>query len=278
MDLSQYDQKSGKPWLAYFAKNAYVFVAYTGLTTQKNSSQWYCIMPNKWTILRHRLEAFGAEQVEDETLGRSSLTYDGKSHGNTMIRAFETYKIQRTFTNESQFPNEMKNVLTQKDLVLKTELHGDTHVFANTFLLLVRCSIPLGGRTYTPIEETFKYNLLVNALQYDASNRQKAEALHLMKEDSKKRVHAADLETKVFVKTINQKNVIVTCEYLYCVPPMDYVCPGCKQFGLHYYDACDFWPKQDTLKAFGSKKMKAAIKTTETDSMFYKSLYKKQQR
>jgi len=60
-------------------------------------SRWYAIKPNKWSFIRHNLESFGIEHVEEESLGLRKLKLDGCPHTNTIIRSFNLWKPMRIY-------------------------------------------------------------------------------------------------------------------------------------------------------------------------------------
>lgn len=255
-----------------------MFVAYTGHATRVNTGPWRPILPGSWASIRHQLESFGIESLEKEAMRNKVYTaYNGKPMSNTIIRAYEVFKPLRLYGSDQQkWPQGLQDLFTTKKttLHLTEEIQGKAHLLPNTFLLLVRCPMPLGGRPYVPIRETSKYALMEHQLEINPSDEQLKSNMMTLKLDSQDKCHAADMSI--------EKHVYEGLEYEYIKPPHDYLCTECDLFGHHFKDTCWIFEKTErrtfTSTVFGAKKFGTAINTDKSDTTYYSLLHKRKNR
>ena len=170
-------------WASLFKENKWAFVAYTGSEHRKNTSRWFTVAPEKWALLRHQVEVFGADALEGETQGQGQTTFNGKGPNNTMIRGYETFKLQRQYKDQTQFPTKLIDLLTHQNVDLGTEILGTTFIIPNTFIFLVHSTIPLGGKPYAPLHSKLNYNILLEHISAEPDNEGlQAERLALQSE------------------------------------------------------------------------------------------------
>ena len=269
-------------WVQLFKENKWCFVAYTGFDNRLNTTRWYIVKSDSWSILRHQLEAFGAEAVESAHLGfTSALPYNGRPAFNTIIRGHILLRPTRTLDSPDKFSPLLKNILTPKFMknidLPKEILASKDYVMPNYFILLVRYPIPLGGRPFVPLEEKSSFALLEHKKTIDKSDKIE-EQLSALKEDNKDRAHASDFEvnTHTFSSTVNGLRNSLSTTFL--KPPLDYLCPECQQFGIHYKDACYLWQTsghKEISVPFGPKKFSDFSAPSEDDATRYMLLHKK---
>ena len=290
-----------KALMQVFRANKFVLVAYTGLTTRLNTTRWYVCLAAPWARLRHHIESFGLEACEDEALERRELPLDGRPAPNTIIRGFTVHRVLRDYTSVGQWPQELKD-LTDPTLVAQmplpeTELKGSEWAQPNTFLFVVRAALPWGARPYVPIEERSKYALLQERAQYDMEDPTLRAQIAAFKSHAEDAWHAADRPISVAnleltgnpVRLLGPNtgdpstlvSIKTSSSAAYSVPPMDYLCANCREFGLHYAEACWLFtaerlatPPKVGLQ-FGAKKFGAAKAASADDATFYALLHKR---
>lgn len=299
---------AGLPLADLFKANKYVFVAYTGLSTRLNTTCWYAVTSKQWALLRHNLEAFGAEACEREALGRGWNSLNGRPTPNTYIRGFVAYRVMRDLRTKEDWPQQLKDLFTPKTVstmaLPETELKGSDWALPNMFIFIVRASLPAGARPYVPLEERTKWALMAERAQYDTANEDLKAQMKHMKDLAEDHWHAADRETRtVTVEGPRGPPVALLgpntgdpwtehpggnahCEYVYSMPPLDYLCPSCREFGRHYQEACWMFEAQRAAAApeqrpkallqFGAKKFGTAKTATSEDAMFYALMHKRQ--
>jgi len=258
---------------AMISQNKYMFVAYTGFTTRANTGPWRPIMPGTWSSIRHQLESFGIDALEKEALtGKLFTSYNGKPISNTIIRAYEVFKPMRLYGKDN-WPPALSSLFERiPDLI--NEVKGANHFLPNTFLLLVRCPMPLGGRPFVPIKETSKFALMAHQLEISPGNEGLQTNLMNLKLESQDKTHAADsvIETRVHEGLV----------YEYVKAPSDYLCTECDTFGHHYKDTCWIFEKADkrvfASKSFGAKKFGSAKDINDKDTTYYSLLHKRKNR
>ena len=262
-------------------ENKYAFVAYTGSETRANTSRFYRIEPNNWSLMRHKLESFGAEQNENEILGLSHLPFNGKP-GNTIIRAYEAFVPMIKIDKIEKIPNSLKLIISNSsDVELLNEIKSSAYVQVNTFLYLVRSHMPSGGHPFIPINEKSKYALLESEIKTDPQNILLKSQLKSLREKSAKNIHVTDRPIKRVDVVSHQKNsdscVRVSTSFEFAVPDIAYLCTECSQYGLHYSDSCFLFekPVKATTLLFGPNKFTRLTSTQETDATFYTLLHKK---
>lgn len=258
-----------------------MFVAYTGHLTQKNTGRWHTLMPGQWASVRHQIESFGLEMLEQEALtSKLKTSYNGRPHGNTIVRAYQMFMPLRKYKNNySEWPEGLQAMLNiQKNPVeFGPEVLGRTFLLPNTFLLLVRESMPLGGRPFVPIQETSKYALANHNLSIRPQNEDLQKKVNDLLKETEDKFHASERPLKKVKIEFFQSST----EYTYLEPPMDYLCTECNKFGHHFKEACWLWPQKTTMAtgtAFGAKKFKEAKMVNETDQVYYSLLHKRQNR
>jgi hypothetical protein len=241
-----------------FLLNKFIFAAYTGSKYYGNMSRWHVLKPQMWSNIRHQLESFGIESLEEEALGLKTLKYDGQPHSNTIIRGYMVWEPMRKYTD---FPPKLLERLNSPSLDI--ELKSESFPLPNSFILLVRMPMPLGGKAFVPIHEQSKYALLQNAKE--------TSELEAMKEKQLHRFHACDRPVRV--SEISASNA-QTYEYL--EPPPDYLCSSCNKIGHHYKEACFIWPKifssGDLL--CGAKKFGSAQEMKDDDAKQFSIMYR----
>jgi hypothetical protein len=294
-----------------FRANKFVLVAYTGLGTRLNTTKWYICLSAPWARLRHHIEAFGLEACEDEAMGRRYLPLNGRPTPNTIIRGFTVYRVMRDYKTLDQWPQALKD-LTVPETVCKmplpeAELKGSEWALPNTFIFVVRAPLPWGARPYVPIEERSKYALLQERAEYDSEDAELRVQMAALKEQAADAWHAADrtmltaqmdsigepfkvLGPSTGDPAVEHPGLKVASAALYSVPPMDYLCPTCREFGKHYAEAC--WLFSEAARSgdhtrhaaaggpksglqFGAKKFGAARTATADDATFYALLHKR---
>lgn len=261
----------------------WAFVAYSGLCTQINTSTWYRIKPGLWKIIRHQLESYGAEELEESCIGKKVLKYNGIPVRNTIVRGFVCYSVQRHYRTDPMkgpldlLPDNLVTLLkcpSSSNLVLlnetKQELKTSDTLIANSFVLLIRSAMPLGSKPFVPLEETFKFNMLSETM---TTRPEVQQDLQKLLDDHSTKFHASDRPMAKYVLRCNRGST----PYLYSVPPLDYLCNSCGQYGKHFSDACFLWPHEskDSYALFGAKKFREAKAVDTTDSTFYKLLHQK---
>lgn len=292
-----------KALMQVFKANKFVLVAYTGLNTRLNTTRWYVCLAAPWARLRHHIEAFGLEACEDEALERRYLPLNGRPTPNTIIRGFTAYRVMRDYKSVDQWPQALKD-LTEPSIVCnmplpEAELKGTEWALPNTFVLVVRAALPWGARSFVPIEERSKYALLQEKAQYDSDDAGLRAQLSALKAQAEDAWHAADRPIEIAQQTIVGPPVTLlgpntgdptttvclktTSAAAYSVPPMDYLCPNCREFGRHYADACWLFTAERLATAgpaktglqFGAKKFGAAKTSSAEDATFYALLHKR---
>ena len=214
-------------------------------------SRWHAIKPMQWSFLRHQIESFGLQAVEDQSLGKKTLKYDGQPHSNTIIRAYMLWQPMRKYAT---MPQALLDLMAKPNL--DTELMSDAYPMPNSFILLVRGPMPIGGKAFVPLHEQSKYAILQNQKGHEHE-------LGLMKEKQAMRFHACDRPLMV-----SETSALMPHYFEYLKPPDDYVCSGCNKLGHHYREACFIWPKvySSGELLFGSKKFGTAVDLTEEDA------------
>ena len=151
-------------------------------------------------------------------------------------------------------------------------MNGTNHFLANTFLLLVRAPMPLGGKPYVPVKETLKYAMMQHQLEITPENETLQSGLITLKQED--RCHAADMT----IETASHGGLT----YEFVRPPQDYLCNECDTFGHHFKDACWIFEKGDKRvflsKSFGAKKFGTAKDTNTQDTTYYSLLHKRKTR
>jgi hypothetical protein len=252
-------------------------MAYTGHLTHKNTGRWHAIIPGQWATVRHQIESFGLEILEKEALSNKLKTsYNGRPHGNTIIRAYEAFVPQRNYKNNiNEWPiklKEMLNIQSCESFQLGPEIQGRSYLLPNTFVFLIRESMPLGGKPFVPIQETSKYALANHNLSLRPQNEDLQKHLNELVKSTEDKFHAADRPIKKVCVTFFKSST----EYEYLEPPIDYMCTECQKFGHHYKEACWLWPKSvATKQGFGAKKFGQAKNTEEYDTLYYSLLHKR---
>jgi hypothetical protein len=255
--------------------NKYMFVAYTGHASRANTGPWRPILPGSWSTLRFQIESFGLDALEKEALtGRLYTSYNGRPISNIIVRAYEVFKPLRLYTKDrNTWPKSLQQVF-EGPLELTNEMHATNHFLPNTFLLLVRCPMPLGGRPYIPIKETSKYALMQHHLENDPKNESMQSSLMNLALEAQNKNHAADMEL-----CQQECGGLV---YDYVKAPNDYLCTECDAFGHHFKDACWIFEKADKRvfksKSFGAKKFGSAKDTNDKDTTYYSLLHKRKTR
>lgn len=258
------------------AKNTFMFAVYTGHLSHKNTSRWHIIMPGQWALIRHQIESFGLEILEQEALtGKLKTSYNGRPHGNTIIRAYEAFVPQRHYKGLKDWPPKLKDMLSVQDGLFEKgpEIQSRSFLLPNTFLYLVRECMPLGGRPFVPIQETSKYALANHRLSVGPTEDLQ-KTINEMLRSTEDKFHASERP----IKTLKLQGLGTCTEYTFLEPPTDYMCTECQQFGLHYKEACWLWPKERqhfTGTSFGAKKFKEAKTTEEGDQVYYSLLHKR---
>lgn len=288
-----------------FKANKFVLIAYTGLSTRINTTRWYVCESAIWSRLRHNIEAFGLDDCESEALGRSRLPLNGRPTPNTIIRGFTAYRVMRDYKGPEQWPQALNDLLDPKTVARmplpEAELKGSDWALPNTFVFVVRCALPWGARPYVPLEERSKYLLLHEKAQYDTEDPALKAQIQALREQVQDQWHAADrpiatatLETqgptyKVLGPNTGDPDITMpglkTTEcHSYSVPPLDYLCPNCREFGRHYADACWLFTAERAAQTqapakgglqFGAKKFGGAKTATTEDATFYALLHKR---
>jgi len=256
-------------YVARILENKWAFVAYTGSESRANTSRWFFVKPDKWALLRHSLEAFGADALEGEAQDKGHTSFGARGPNNTMIRAFEAFKMQRLYKDQTQFPKVLIDLLSGSGNLGEPVL-GTSYIMPNTFLYLVRSTIPLGGKPYVPLASKLGYNMLLQAIETNETLERQRKALQ---DEQQSLVHAADATTRY--QQLELFNVKVSHEYL--VPPNDYLCSGCQRFGHHYKEACFLWPQEDAKPGFqfGANKFQGAKTMRPEDATHYGLLHKR---
>jgi hypothetical protein len=272
-------------WSTKFQENKWAFVAYTGHSTRVNTSRWYAIEPNMWSMMRYYLEAFNASNMELAFEGRFNTHYDARPPSTSVLRAYEAFgQHSRPLTSPDLFPQALLNLLDPIQLkqvqLPSRELQGTDFVLPNTFTFLVFDSMPLGSRPYVPIVERSDYALMLHQLAIIESSTSKKGLKRLLAEKSAleasyaQKWHACDRKRKF--KDIEAHGVKSTV--VYSEPPLDHLCVECNRHGHHYREACFLWPKDApkfVMGQFGCKKFGAKRAIEATDPLLYSLIHKK---
>lgn len=278
----------------------WAFAAYTGLSTRKNTSRWHLVPGGlSWSTLRYKIECHGLEALESSALSGATLGhYDSRPVQNTMVVAYEAFRCMRKYTKAAQLPSSLTDLMTPETLSTKAlpekTLTGDCYVAPNTFLLLVRSALPLGGRPFVPLDQQMRWALVQDHLRYRPDDARLKQQLTEMQDDASKKVHAADRPLRVHTTELEWPKekarwgpfgfeapslaTRVTCTTPYLEPPSDYLCPECQTFGAHFKEACYLWPKEASLGplSFGPKKFAKGLKQAAAgDAAFYSMLHKR---
>lgn len=139
---------------------------------------------------------------------------------------------------------------------LEHELTSDACPMPNSFILLVRLPMPIGGKAFVPLHEQSKYAIL-------QTQKGREHELESLKEKQVMRFHACDRPLMV-----SEPTDLMPQTFEYLKPPDDYVCSGCNKLGHHYREACFIWPKvfSSGELLFGSKKFGSAVDISESDA------------
>jgi len=277
--------------------NKYIFVAYTGQSTQKNTSRWFKVLPSKnWSVLRHQIESYGTEILEDNALrpGTHRLMFDARPTQNTIVRGFVQMECQRLIRVLQDMPKQLRAFLEEPYMLNgTTELTGQDYIGPNTFIFLIRSAIPLGGKAYVPMEEKAKYALARHKIAANPEDVGLQDKLTGIQKENENKFHASERICKtVLVKNEATKLIWIkkqvgffdepcnafvraetSCKYL--EPPLDYLCSECRQYGLHYKEACHLFPRETKADAFGSNKFKSFTEIQSKDVEFYSLLHKR---
>ena len=260
---------------ALLASNKWAFVAYTGQRTKATTSRWYRVKASNWSLLRHQLESFGPELVEQEALGHVSNGYNGRPSSTYLVA-----HVQAICYNPKSPSADIVQLWTQDNLSFVPfgrELKGHEYLAANTFVFVVRHGLPVGARPYVPLEERSKWALLNREVEANPDNTRAAHELNVMRLEHADRWHAADRAVGHVV--IDRPHCVQT-EHRWSMPPADYICNRCKQVAHHYAEACEIWPDNAVAEptetvAWGPKKFVAAKTTTTNDAAYYALMHKK---
>lgn len=279
------DQRESSRLHLLVHQNQWAFVAYTGSRTQTNTSQWYAIKPGRWLLVRHQLESFGPELVQQEALGGAPTSFNGRP-SNTFIRGYRAYVHQTILrsTNVSEWPKRLLNCMARQNLELTDELKGTDYVAVNSFVLCVRQALPVGARPFVPLEERSRWALLQRDLDSDPDNDRAREALRQMRLEHEDKFHAAD---RPIGHIVMEHPAHVVSEHSWTIPQADYICSRCKKVGHHMNEACEILnPTFERLTdsgaddapvavMWGPKKFGGAMKRTSNDDAAYYALMHK---
>jgi len=260
-------------------KNQWAFVAYTGSRTQCNTSQWFAVKPARWVLLRHQLESFGPELVQQEALGGAPTAYNGRP-SNTFVRGYKAYVHQTILKHDGELPTHLKSIMNRQGLSpLGPEMNGSDYVGVNAFILCVRHALPIGARPYVPLEERSKWALLQRDLDHDPDNERAREGLQALRQEHEDKFHAADREVGHIVV---EHPKFVTTEHTWTIPPGDYICSRCKKVGHHMLEACETLNPglasfSETAKAvmWGPKKFAGMKRTSDNDAAYFALMHKR---
>jgi hypothetical protein len=256
----------------------YAFVAYVGSDTAVNPSRWFRVAVNKWELLRHQLESFGAHALESETYGLSATSYNGQPPHSTMLMAYVVYPGGRVFKPGATVAPEVTRLHTRALLTLKAPygpaLKASDYVMCNAYILLVRTTVPEGAKAYVPVRERLSYALLQEALVINPDDEDAKERKIRIDDMNRERFHAADRPILQFTR--HHDAFKVTERATYSEPPIEYQCATCQRFGHHYREACYLWPlPEDKTMSFGAKRLGPKTQTAEKDATFYAMVHKK---
>jgi hypothetical protein len=180
-------------------------------------------------------------------------------HSNTILRAYLAWQPMRNF---NKIPDWLEKEFKMPGN--DNELTSNSYVLPNSFIYLIRCPMPLGGKSFVPLHEQSKYAIL----QSLKGNQQEIEAL---KEKQKLKFHATDRPLM-----ISETTKLFPHSFEYLKPPDEYLCSSCNKLGHHYKEACFIWPKtfSDGELACGSKKFGTAVQPNEEDAKHFSILHK----
>ena len=256
----------------------YAFVAYVGSERAMNPSRWFRVLTNKWEVLRHQLEAFGAHALESDTYGIQSTAYNGQPPNNTMLLAYVVYRGGRLFKPGAVIAPEILKLHTRHLTTMKSPygvaLKSTDFVACNAYIFLVRTTMPEGSKPFVPVRERLAYALLQEALTVDPDDVRARDEKARYDDLNKDRVHAADRPIVAYEKY--HEAYKVTERATYSEPPMEYQCPSCKRYGHHYREACYlFDPPEDKSMSFGAKRLGPKTQVDQKDATFYALVHKK---
>jgi len=272
-------------WIQLFEQQKFAFVAYSGSRCTLNRSSWYRVPVGRWKVLRYQIERYGAEEVELMIENNRGARYDNRVPERTMfIRGYMAFMPQRHYKHIQQFPQQLINLCTQTSQTISVddlqEIKSSDTIFANCFVFIVREAIPAGGKPYIPVEETFKYNYILEK-QLCTSCPEEMQKLQFemyeLQEQHKKNVHCADV---TIMSDVSKSCKSSSTTFKYIKPELDYICKFCKTYGHHLSESCSMWDQTETSTIepafkFGPLKFKQAVSTDASDSLFYKLLYQK---
>lgn len=281
-------------WPKLLASRQYCFVAYTGATCSTNTSRWYCVEAlERWCDMRYDLETLTAEGLHSGLRKHRTLPY------NTFVRGYVWTVCRRSVTVDADVEkvSGLREVLNQDSVPSVSglvELHGETFVEPNSFMLLVRCPMPLGARPYMPLRRNPRYVNLQQKLEDTAYVNLYTKLPDATEEDflgppdpaltaRRSKMYAAVAEIQAAMRTkahaadrpVAHHHVCslgVRHATAYAVPPRDYECPQCGALGAHYRDACHLWPRKERPAAlpFGANKFAPNVITaSEADVTEY---------
>ncbi len=153
----------------------------------------------------------------------------------------------------AEMPQKLLDLLAKPNL--DTELKSDAYPLPNSFILLVRAPMPIGGKAFVPLHEQSKYAIL--------QSQGREHEVGLIKEKQAMRFHACDRPLMT-----SEVSDLFPHTFDYLKPPDDYLCSGCNKLGHHYREACFIWPKVYSSGELlcGSKKFGSAVDLTDADA------------
>jgi hypothetical protein len=247
MDTLQLHPDVAKQLETMIQSQKYIFVCVGPMNALKRTnetwpvSRWYAVQTGRWNYVRYKLECFGIDMCELESLEQNKkLLLTGRASFSDIYRGFLISQMSPLDYMTKGIPETVRAVLSKRDLSLgptKQEIYGSSWANPNSFFMIVRCPLPWGARPWVPLEETSKYILL----DHYANHLQDSEAirdLQQLKFVDQGHFHGADRPIKMYTMTMQGPHGASINEVYYNVPPKEYICRSCQARGHHYIDAC----------------------------------------
>lgn len=265
----------------------FAFVAYVGSESSVNASRWYVVpAQNKWRVLRHDLETFGAQTLESMALGHAFATDNTRPAYNTYLKAYTWVHVMRPVRTPADLTHVSALTQVLPSVKCLVELPSHENVQPNTFVLLVRHPMPIGARGFVPLERQDRFVMLqqkmeeLSSLVWNGRGNDKTEAhlAHAKDEEkriieaSKRRWHASDRPVEHVVHASNGLTTTTpwsrACE--------DYTCPNCQQMGTHFGDACDLFQRapQRPRAGYGADRFGSMKVTLASDVKTFNAIYR----